>query len=490
MASLMVGDEQRRRSAAALLGSALFIGGALVVVATAQLLPDEIDATPFLVAAAVAIATGVVIPFLPWHRWPTIALATLPACAYVLLGAAGWATDGALHLYLPLYGLTFLFLGLTQRPVVSAAMLPAASTSLFIGTGSDGESVAAIAIASPVWLAIGGVLSTVLDRLRRATAATEQLLAAAVALGQADEEPTAADLTASLAQSVLGADTIVVAVRERPGSDRLVVCASRGLELDQGVAPLDLHERRDGIAWALDRAAPLLVRDADAVRFTPRGLAGVPTGRALYLPLPGEGDQLGAIAAFWADRHDLAPTTTDAAKVLAAEAGRTLARVRDAARLAALADTDPVTNVPNRRRYQRALDAMSPGDAVVLLDMDHFKAVNDNHGHAAGDEVLRSFADCMGTVARDVDCVARYGGEEFAMILADAGVSGAQAALHRLRDAWAATEPPTTFSAGVAVHVSGCSPALTLAHADAALYQAKSNGRDCTEVADQADAER
>jgi diguanylate cyclase (GGDEF)-like protein len=86
-------------------------------------------------------------------------------------------------------------------------------------------------------------------------------------------------------------------------------------------------------------------------------------------------------------------------------------------------------------------------------------------------------------VSRQVDCVARYGGEEFALVLADAGEEGARALLRRLRTAWDAQAPVTTFSAGVAVHDCGSTPHETLQRADVALYRAKEHGRDRDEFA-------
>jgi diguanylate cyclase (GGDEF)-like protein len=147
-----------------------------------------------------------------------------------------------------------------------------------------------------------------------------------------------------------------------------------------------------------------------------------------------------------------------------------------------VADTDPLTLLENRRRYDRALATMEPGDAVVLLDLDHFKAVNDRHGHQAGDAALCRLADAMRSVTRSIDCVARYGGEEFAMVLARAGVRGAQDVLSRLRQEWRPDEV-ATFSAGIAVHRVNEEARATLARADGALYEAKANGRDRIEVA-------
>jgi diguanylate cyclase (GGDEF)-like protein len=155
-----------------------------------------------------------------------------------------------------------------------------------------------------------------------------------------------------------------------------------------------------------------------------------------------------------------------------------LTRLHQTAVLTRDAETDPLTQLANRRTYNRALATLQPGDAIVIVDLDHFKNVNDQYGHDEGDRTLRMLAKCLRKVSRQVDCVARFGGEEFALVLADAGEDGARAALHRLRNGWNATAPLTTFSAGIAIHDGESTPRETLVRADMALYRAKEAGRN------------
>jgi diguanylate cyclase (GGDEF)-like protein len=209
------------------------------------------------------------------------------------------------------------------------------------------------------------------------------------------------------------------------------------------------------------------------------GLVARPGISLLFLPL--------AVASYLiGNAHDLSETWVRVA--IAAPiwvfVGELLARAlaHRTSELERVADTDPLTMLENRRSCDRALATMEPGDAVVLLDLDHFKAVNDRHGHQAGDEALCRLADAMRSVTRTIDCVARYGGEEFAMVLARAGVRGAQDVLTRLRQEWRPDEV-ATFSAGIAVHRVSEDAHTTLARADGALYEAKANGRNRVEVA-------
>ena len=144
-------------------------------------------------------------------------------------------------------------------------------------------------------------------------------------------------------------------------------------------------------------------------------------------------------------------------------------------RLAESASTDLLTGLPNRRMLDRALGRLSADDTVIMLDLDHFKQVNDNFGHAAGDGVLRVFGSVLRGTVRGRNTVGRFGGEEFLVVLAAGG--DADVFLRRLRAEWLAQRPlPITFSAGIAM--SAGDPDETVSLADQALYRAKEAGRD------------
>ncbi|GAB3598576.1 hypothetical protein GCM10027446_29210 [Angustibacter peucedani] len=151
-----------------------------------------------------------------------------------------------------------------------------------------------------------------------------------------------------------------------------------------------------------------------------------------------------------------------------------------AARLAQQAETDPLTQLPNRRALETSLRRLKAGDVVVVVDLDHFKELNDRGGHAFGDTVLVDFAHTLASVVRGSDLVARYGGEEFVLVLPqnDTAGLGAASVVARLRLRWAQLHPDITWSAGASCHVEGAEPADTLAEADRALYRAKADGRD------------
>jgi len=156
-----------------------------------------------------------------------------------------------------------------------------------------------------------------------------------------------------------------------------------------------------------------------------------------------------------------------------------------------LAVSDPLTGLRNRRFVQHHLEAaLRAGDvSVMMIDVDRFKAINDGHGHAGGDIVLREVADRLRSQLRAADVVARYGGEEFLVVLADAPPEEAVAIAERLRAALEGTSIPTgqgeasvTVSIGLAITPVGVSASEAVASADMALYRAKALGRNRVEV--------
>jgi diguanylate cyclase (GGDEF)-like protein/PAS domain S-box-containing protein len=113
--------------------------------------------------------------------------------------------------------------------------------------------------------------------------------------------------------------------------------------------------------------------------------------------------------------------------------------------------TDELTGLGNRRYAEAVLASLRPGDAVVMIDVDHFKQVNDTFGHAAGDQILASLAAHLRGTLRGGDSVARYGGEEFLVVLRGAAV-GAITTVRRMAELWSASPRSPTFSVGIAIH--------------------------------------
>lgn len=161
-------------------------------------------------------------------------------------------------------------------------------------------------------------------------------------------------------------------------------------------------------------------------------------------------------------------------------------------RIQALATCDELTGLTNRRaameRMQQELAVRGRGAplmSVALIDLDHFKRINDSHGHAAGDAVLRRFADSARDTVRVGDTMSRWGGEEFLLVMPATSTSEAMATMARLRQRLQqqgfddiAHGLAVSFSAGVAECVGPADLEAAIERADAAMYEAKNAGRD------------
>jgi diguanylate cyclase (GGDEF)-like protein len=146
--------------------------------------------------------------------------------------------------------------------------------------------------------------------------------------------------------------------------------------------------------------------------------------------------------------------------------------------LARQALTDPLTGVANREGLDRALAALGECDVVLAFcDIDGFKVVNDVHGHATGDEVLRATANALVAAVRLGDVVARVGGDEFVVVVVDAKPADADTLADRLLEAVSQARKPNGVGATASIGISRIGPATNAAGlravADAAMYRAK-----------------
>ncbi len=163
-----------------------------------------------------------------------------------------------------------------------------------------------------------------------------------------------------------------------------------------------------------------------------------------------------------------------------------------------LVDRDTLTGIPNRRAFLRAMKSEcdsaearglsgpgSKGPCLAFIDIDHFKRINDERGHAIGDSTLCGMADCLAENVRGLDILGRIGGEEFAVCMPAVALQDARALAERLRCAVSGPGFDTpvgplhiTVSLGVACYSSGDTVATLMERADAAMYAAKRSGRN------------
>lgn len=223
--------------------------------------------------------------------------------------------------------------------------------------------------------------------------------------------------------------------------------------------------------------------------------AGGHPQHALFVPILRSGQLMGAMELYltaWRELND------DQADLLNGVASQAAIAIRHAQLFAAQEEnalTDELTKLPNRRALaQRFLEEVQRArrhhDAIafVMIDLDHFKHVNDTYGHLNGDAVLAELAQILVTGKRESDVCARYGGEEFALILHETEEAGARTLAERIRAKVAAATFPgglkLTISVGVAATTDAALFTQLIDRADQALYAAKQGGRNQVRVAD------
>lgn len=242
-----------------------------------------------------------------------------------------------------------------------------------------------------------------------------------------------------------------------------------------------------GVAWTFFRHAPAALRSSARIAGGAFLFHGIWLLLRMFLPQEGS-STVDLLRPAWpqllAALEIFVSSLATLLALLALITHRLLIEFTQAAR------TDALTGVLNRRAIEEsgenavAVSAqMLLPCAVLLLDLDHFKRINDTHGHPAGDAALRHFAQLIGPTLRRTDLFGRYGGEEFLVVIPGAGAAEARAAAERLRRRVSENPAvvgevtiPLTVSIGVASGDEGLE--ALVARADGALYQAKNEGRD------------
>jgi len=308
-----------------------------------------------------------------------------------------------------------------------------------------------------------------------------QLLDFVDELGAAKDMPTALRLVTTGVTRLLGTGHASLRLLDDTRT-KLLLASRTGRSLHDGSdAPFVVGEGLVG--WVVANAKTLRVgAAAEDPRFAAR------PGRTwlvsfLGAPLVDDRGCFGVLATTSPERDAFDDGDETRLRLLAALAAQPL----QVHRLRRLAETDALTGLANRRALDHLLPEHADPEApmaIVMLDVDHFKEVNDRLGHAAGDQVLVDIARALQAGVRLEDSVVRYGGEEFLIVLpgahADAAYETAERVRLSVRSAVNASGKPISISAGVAVRGESESRDALFARADAALYEAKRTGRDRT----------
>ena len=487
------------------LAGALFVSCGALVGMTAPVMPAPPTVNrPALVALALAAVTaGALIWELPWDSWSQGATLWLVPLAFGLMALHNYCSGIEGFRYPVFFFVTFAWMGASHPPRTSLKFLPLAAAAYLVPllvADRSAEALSSALFALPTCVLVGEAVAWMARRLRQTLTALD-LANQALERTQAESQHRA-DLLATVARAggaiaslqreqVLGA--VVDSVLDL-GLDAAAFCffddeadtyrvghlrglpealALRAFPATQGVAPRCRAEGRTIIIEdypAHDLAIPAIVE------------AGVRS--AVLTPVRVEDAIPAVLIAAARQPMALRANTAEGVELLAAQAGRALANAqaheherRTSKALVAATLRDELTGIGNRRHAAALLESLLPGDAVALLDIDHFKAVNDRDGHAAGDAVLIAMGAYLREHLRYEDSAARYGGEEFLILLRQVP-DRARETTERLVEGWRRRQSTVTVSVGVSVHRAEQSAAATLGHADSALYAAKRTGRD------------
>jgi diguanylate cyclase (GGDEF)-like protein len=488
-----------------------------------------------MVVVVLAASGGVAAIRSRWEEHSQLAGMGLAIGASVFIGINGLMTT-ADPIYGPFFVVVFAWTGLALGPGRCLPLIPCAFLCYLLPSslGKSDALPASVGVLAIATLA-GEVLAHLADQIRQDALRKrgrerdlQRLVSGQIELATTADPHEAALASVRLAANLLRADSAalltvtdgqreLVAVWPPLGDDTADQSADdaaagetvllddhltlEGHLTDDGRLTLDRQSDIDGAdidgadidgAAEQDELSPTIELSARTrPSWTPaRAIPGLTGRAAVEVPLRGRPDSgvRGVLAV--RTSHGLRPDAFRAGllRSLAAATTAALESLALAERLRLSAEIDPLTGLGNRRRLSGLLSRMAPGDAVVSLDLDHFKAVNDTLGHAAGDEVLRDFGAFLDEVTRVGELAVRTGGEEFVLVAGATppgqrtdGASATEplaALLDRLGRAWARRYPVTSFSAGAAVYTGG-NPDTVLRRADEALYQAKAHGRSC-----------
>ncbi len=450
-----------------------------------------------LVADAAVAAAGLMFGGLlvPWPRLPSSWLLLLPLGCDAVIAVLRQAQGGSASGYAPLAALPVVWVGLTlgRKAVAVTALATAALFGLpilFLGPPLyPGSGWRGVVLWTAVALIVGLVVNWVVAEQRRQAsltlthahelAETQRALSSVASLARHLSTATPAQARQMICRAAFDAEEATLATIVEPDTDGgFKITGSAGIP----IAHLGLQEtvRPQASLRAFYARERLLITDAaDEPSVSPLIVAATGLTSILYEPILRHDRPIGVLCVGWKQRREsLSERAVAVYSSLAAEAGAAIERADLLFRLEQLARTDELTGLPNRRAWEDALEnAAVQRDrpfSVALIDLDHFKAYNDNLGHPEGDSLLRDAATAWTAKLRAGDILARYGGEEFALLLLDTTPRQAEEILERLRRA---TPGNVTCSAGI-TRSDGAQPHELMRRADAALYKAKNAGRN------------
>ncbi len=453
---------RKRVAAAALLG-----GSATLALLDAIARPDE----PALVwIGFVLLAFTIVGASLDLDRWGTRGQLIPPLLVVLLAGLAVLTAGSASTAYAPvglsiLVSATLVYIGFVIAPGWALVVSPILLGALFLAKIKEPERItlALPLLAVPVSVLLAELVAMLTSRAERDAHRSSVRLQRLTQLEDVLRRfrrpgsiTQAAHQVAEAALEIFGVERSTVVLRD-----------STGQLIPVSLGPVSKNEPDDATAGLVAETI-----NGDEPKIVPTGT----NGNMLVLPLPAAEAPAGAVLVYPVPADD-PEFTLDLARLFGVQIGISIEHLYVIDELAKESTRDALTGIGNRRHADKLLESLQPGDALVLLDLDFLKTVNDTLGHAAGDQVLQELSAHLQHCLRDSDMSARLGGDEF-LIVARRAHADPLAVADRVLSGWQGKGGLTTLSAGVALHQAQAETADTFDRADSALYQAKAAGKD------------
>jgi len=461
-----------------------FAGAAIIALVLVLLPPSSSDRT---MLAGAAVLTTIVIAaalLVPWVRLPAWCQAVIPLSFFVVVAALRQSGGGAASGYAPLVMLPILWLAIygsrmQLRLAVAATAVTFLAPLILVGPPlypSPGWRGLVIWVA--IGLLAGSATQSLVDQSRHRTADMAALGSITRALtAGSDPRPE----LCGAAQRVTGAS---FAILYEPQDDGGLLATASTDGVGPGLMRIDARTAVSRAAEAWRTGTRIYIADVAADPRASTQLAEqTGAGAVLFQPVNREGRTTAVLViGFHESRQHVPESALYLIELVAAEIGAAMDRADLVELLAAQSRTDPLTGAANRRSWDEEMvrelaRASHTGDplTIALLDMDHFKAYNDAHGHVAGDVLLKDLVTAIRTELRTGDVIARWGGEEFALAMPGCDLQQAQTIASRLL-----TVVPRgqTASIGLTRARTEDTPRDLIDRADRALYSAKNDGRN------------
>ncbi len=452
------------------MASAALLFSAALLAALDYLARESADRGPSILYLALALVFAAVYSFFTdWARLPSL-MRLLPAVLVLaaMMASIYWAdSSGTSHAVIGFAAAAVLVLSYVGfvMPPGSALLFSPLVVGVVLAANRVDEFRVGLAvplIGVPVAAVIGEVISALVDRSVRTArwfSSRSERLARLDDVLRRFRRPSslqeAATEVALSAQEIFQADRATVVLRDVVG----------------GLIPVTVGPSSDSEP---DAETARLVADAiggDEPRLVPSGRESM-----LVLPLPAADVPAGAVVVHPVPQEDPA-FTIDLARLFGTQVGIAIEHLFVINQLQRASTRDELTGIGNRKHADALINSLQDGDALILLDLDGFKEVNDTQGHTAGDQVLQDLSNHLQNCLRDSDTSARLGGDEFLVVARRAFADPVKVAQRILRG-WADGGRSTTLSAGVALHEAAVDVSETFDRADQALYAAKAAGKN------------